>query len=261
MAYTKLFNSIVTSTIWMESDQARIVWITMLAIADKNGEVQASIPGLARVAGVSVEDCRTAMAKFLSPDLDSRTKDDEGRRIEEIEGGWSLLNYRKYREMASKEDSQAAEAKRKARYRAKLARNVPKCPTPVPPTSTVDPHMAEAEADKQIGERERVTPVTQTNENVTHGTRTEPIKPGPAKSPARALLKSFLLDTKDEAIEEWKILANRDAGCTTALEILEFLKYAITTARKLERQVAYARHCLPEAGTWKSGLRTMKGYK
>ena len=152
MAYTKLFNSIVTSTIWMEDDRTRIVWITMLACADKNGEVQASIPGLARIAGVPVEDCRAAIGRFLSPDLDSRTKDDQGRRIEEIDGGWSLLNFRKYREMASKEESQANETARKARYREGLKRNgkASGCPAVVPfvpSLSTVNPHIAEADAD------------------------------------------------------------------------------------------------------------------
>ena len=150
MSYTKLFNSIVTSTLWMEDDRTRIVWITMLAIADKNGEIQASVPGLARLAAVPLDDCRAAITKFLSPDLDSRTKDDQGRRIEEIDGGWALLNFRKYREMASKEESQASEASRKARYRAKMARNVPKCPANVPrvpPVSTLNPHIAEAEAE------------------------------------------------------------------------------------------------------------------
>ncbi len=34
MAYTKLFHSIVTSTIWRETDPTRIVWITMLALAE-----------------------------------------------------------------------------------------------------------------------------------------------------------------------------------------------------------------------------------
>ncbi len=152
MAYTKLFSSIVTSTIWMEDDRTRIVWITMLACADKNGEVQASVPGLARIAGVPVEDCRAAIDRFLSPDPDSRTKDDQGRRIEEIEGGWSLLNFRKYREMASKEESQAKETARKARYRDGLKRNSKgqECPAVVPfvpGMSTLDPHIAEAEAE------------------------------------------------------------------------------------------------------------------
>lgn len=162
MSYTKLFNSIVTSTLWMEDDRTRIVWITMLAIADKNGEIQASVPGLARLAAVPLDDCRAAITKFLSPDLDSRTKDDQGRRIEEIDGGWALLNFRKYREMASKEESQASEASRKARYRAKMARNVPKCPANVPrvpPVSTVNPHIAEAEAEADNKEEEPSAPV------------------------------------------------------------------------------------------------------
>jgi len=148
MAYTKLFSSIVTSTIWMEDDKTRIVWITMLAVADKNGEVQGSIPGLARIAGVSVEDCRAAISKFLAPDPDSRTKDDEGRRIEEIDGGWVLLNYNKYRDMASKDEQREAEAKRKARYRERLKRNglsqtVPDKSQDVPENR----HIAEAEAE------------------------------------------------------------------------------------------------------------------
>ena len=123
MAYTKLFTSIITSTIWAEDDATRIVWITLLALADKNGEVQGSVPGIARMAAVSIESCRAAFVKFMSPDPDSRTKDDEGRRVEEIEGGWVLLNHRKYREMASGEDRKAQDAIRQQRARDKRARN------------------------------------------------------------------------------------------------------------------------------------------
>jgi 5-methylcytosine-specific restriction endonuclease McrA len=115
--YTKLFNSIVTSTIWTEDDKTRIVWITMLAICDQNGEVQASIPGLARLSGVSVADAEMAIGKLLSPDKHSRTPDHEGRRIVPIEGGWELLNHAKYRRMASLEDRKEATAKRVKRHR------------------------------------------------------------------------------------------------------------------------------------------------
>jgi len=96
--YTKLFNSIVTSTIWTEDDKTRILWITMLALADKNGEIHGSIPGLARVAGISLADAENAIGKFLSPDPYSRTPDHDGRRIAPIDGGWELLNHTKYRE-------------------------------------------------------------------------------------------------------------------------------------------------------------------
>ena len=45
--YTKLFNSILASTVWSEPNETRIVWITLLAMADKNGIIEGSVPGLA----------------------------------------------------------------------------------------------------------------------------------------------------------------------------------------------------------------------
>lgn len=102
-SFTKLFSSLTTSTIWCEDSNTRVVWITMLSVADRQGRVFASIPGLAGVARVPVDDARRAIAKFLEPDPDSRTPDYDGRRIEVIEGGWRLLNYAKYREMRDRE--------------------------------------------------------------------------------------------------------------------------------------------------------------
>lgn len=124
MSYTKLANSILTSTIWMEDDHTRIVWLTLLAMSDRHGEVQASIPGLANIARVPVESCRAAIEKFLSPDPDSRTKDDDGRRIEIIDGGFFILNHSKYRNLSSDEDRKQKAATRQKRYRERLKRNV-----------------------------------------------------------------------------------------------------------------------------------------
>jgi hypothetical protein len=154
MSYIKLFSSLVTSTIWMEDDKTRIVWITMLAIADKNGEIQASIPGLARIAGVPVPDVEVAIKKFLAPDEHSRTPDDEGRRIEKIDGGWSLLNHAKYRAMASKDESKTSNAERQRRHRERQKRNgrVTLSNAPVTPnnaTVTHDRDIAEAEAENK----------------------------------------------------------------------------------------------------------------
>ena len=62
MSYTKLFNSIISSTIWTEDDKTRIIWVTMMAMADQNGEIQASIPGLARMASaVTITKCRVSL--------------------------------------------------------------------------------------------------------------------------------------------------------------------------------------------------------
>lgn len=122
--FTKLFNHITESTVWCEPDRTRLVWITLLAKADPQGRMWASIPGLANLARVPVEDCRIALNTFLSPDEYNRNQEFDGRRIEVIEGGWRLLNYLKYRQL--KDEEAAKEAKRKwaKNNRAKAAPNV-----------------------------------------------------------------------------------------------------------------------------------------
>lgn len=121
--YTKLAKTIISSTIWGEDSDIRCVWVTMLALADKNGEVHATIPGLARLAVVPVEKADEAIQKFLSPDPYSSTKIDEGRRIEVIPGGWFLINHDLHRRLASKEDEKEKAASRKRRQREREKRN------------------------------------------------------------------------------------------------------------------------------------------
>lgn len=108
--FTKLFSSITESTVWCEPHATVRVWIAMLAKADHVGRVFASIPGLANLARVTIEECEVAITTFLSPDKYSRTPDFEGRRIEPIDGGWRLLNHAKYR--ALRDEESARESKR-----------------------------------------------------------------------------------------------------------------------------------------------------
>jgi len=124
MQFTKLFNSILDSTIWQEPLETKVVWITMLAMADRNGEVHASIPGLAKRAGVTLPQCNAALACLESPDEYSRTKDHEGRRIAEVDGGWRLLNHAKYRALLSAEERREYNRKKQAEYRAKRKTDV-----------------------------------------------------------------------------------------------------------------------------------------
>lgn len=116
--FTKLFSSITESTVWCEPDGTRLVWIAMLAMADRHGRVWASVPGLANRARVSLEATEAALNTFLSPDPHSRTPDNEGRRIEPIDGGWRLLNHEKYREIRDEESAKESKRKYAARVRA-----------------------------------------------------------------------------------------------------------------------------------------------
>lgn len=123
MSYTKLFHRIITSSMWDEPDQTRIVWITMLAMANQDGYVGATKKSLALLARVPEEACEKALQTFLAPDPESRSKEHDGRRIEEVDGGWRLLTYEKHRDSVSDDPSAIANRERQRRYRESL-RNV-----------------------------------------------------------------------------------------------------------------------------------------
>lgn len=146
--YTKLFNSIVASTIWSEPDETRIIWITMLAMADQRGLVETSIPGLAVLARVPVDKCRQALLTLESPDPDSRSQEYEGRRIRKVDGGWVVLNHGKYRAKLSADERREYKTIKQREYRSK---KTPK-KTPVDNcglSSTLSTHTdTEAEAEK-----------------------------------------------------------------------------------------------------------------
>ena len=98
----------------------------MLAMADQNGIVAASLPGLARLARIDRERCQDALETMLAPDQYSRSPEFEGRRIERVEGGWKLLNHAKYMRLLSKEDRREynAQKQRESRERKHSSTNV-----------------------------------------------------------------------------------------------------------------------------------------
>lgn len=115
-AYTKLFSSITESTIWSEPAGTRLVWITFLAKCNRHGEVFGSVPGIARLANVTLTDCEQALATLLGPDSYSRTPDNEGRRIEPIDGGWRILNHAKFDRQRSESEAAEREKERKREW-------------------------------------------------------------------------------------------------------------------------------------------------
>ena len=98
MSYTKLDSNIINSSIWLEDKDTKILWITMLAMSDQEGYVGAALPGLARNAGLSLEECGAALDKLMQPDPHSRSQFKEGRRVEKVDRGWNIINYKTYRD-------------------------------------------------------------------------------------------------------------------------------------------------------------------
>lgn len=137
--FVKVYGTILQSSVWLESPTTRVLWITMLALADSEGIVRASLPGLAHAAHIRTADCERALQVLSSSDEHSRTLENEGKRIEALEGGWVILNYRKYRELRTEDQIASAVRQQRKRERDRDAsRDAPLHPT-----------EAEAEADKE----------------------------------------------------------------------------------------------------------------
>lgn len=118
--WTPLFSNIVDSSVWSESKDVKILWITFLAKKDKNGFVPASIPGMARAAGLTVNECQEALRVLESPDPMSSSPQHEGRRIKRVDHGWIILNHFVYRDMVSKAKLQDYNRQKQAEYRERV---------------------------------------------------------------------------------------------------------------------------------------------
>jgi len=84
----------------MEGDHVVRVWLALLLLVDSDGILKISIPGLAKEARVPIDMCRSALNVLESPDPDSQSKEEEGRRIIRVGGDepvWFVVNYKHYR--------------------------------------------------------------------------------------------------------------------------------------------------------------------
>ena len=143
--FAKLFSSITESSLWSEPKEVRLLFVTMLAKADQSGFVEASIPGLARVANLSVEETESSLECLQSPDKYSKNPDNEGRRVLVVPGGFMLLNYEDYRSRRSTEERREYMRDYMKAYRSKTAERKHDVNNGKPPLAQAE---AEAEAEK-----------------------------------------------------------------------------------------------------------------
>lgn len=118
---------ILSSTVWAEPAHVRLVWITLLILCDTEGYVGAAIPGIARAAGVTLDEARDAMERLQQPDPDSRTKTNDGIRVVPAERGWRVLNFVEHLERLSAERKKARDRVRKHREKKRRERNDAEC--------------------------------------------------------------------------------------------------------------------------------------
>lgn len=125
--YAKLFSRITESSLMEEPIDVRYTFTFMLAICDPTGHVIGTDVAIARRLNMALQDFQRCVAILMSPDSDSNSKEEEGRRIIQSDGerGYKLVNYLAYREMKDEDNRRVYMRDYMKKYREKPAKLAP----------------------------------------------------------------------------------------------------------------------------------------
>lgn len=181
--YTKVFRQIYDGTL-ADNWQALVTFQQLLILADDSGVVDMTVGAIHRTTGIPTDILEAGISALEAPDVGSRTPDMEGRRIVRLDEhrpwGWFLVNFRKYRQMTSREEKKAAD---RDRINAKRHGENTKKISPVATCRKVSQGVADVahtEADTD-----------------TKAERSKELALSPSDSPLPAVV-SFLLNDKSE---------------------------------------------------------------
>jgi hypothetical protein len=122
MMYAKLFTSIYQGTLRGNS-HGLLVFTNLLAHCDKDGIVDIHPRAIAEEVGLTPDQVRDALLVLESPDDESRSPEEQGRRIVRLDEhrawGWRVVNYLKYRAIRNEDDRREQNRLSQARWREK----------------------------------------------------------------------------------------------------------------------------------------------
>lgn len=102
--YTPIFSTMLEGTLhgrWPHTG----VWACLLSMVDYRGEIDKHPRLIASAIGLPLHELLNCIKDFVSPDPDSRSPENEGRRLELIDPsrdwGWRVVNIQKYRARAA----------------------------------------------------------------------------------------------------------------------------------------------------------------
>ena len=120
--FAKIFEQIFDSSI-ANDYKVRHFFMDLLVLADAEGHVDMTREAISARTRIPLEDVVAMMTVLASPDLQSRTPDCEGRRVELLDEhrdwGWRIVNYEYFRSIASEENRKAKQRERFMRWKAK----------------------------------------------------------------------------------------------------------------------------------------------
>ncbi len=137
--YGKLFSQMYDGTLATTGPwQALVTFQQLVILADQRGHVDMTAEAVARRTTIPLEVIQTGIQALQEPDPDSRSPDENGRRIVPIDPdrswGWRIVNHAHYRKIRSEEERREYHREYARRRRAN-----PKQDTNVTLTSTNQP--------------------------------------------------------------------------------------------------------------------------
>lgn len=150
--FAKVFSQIFDSTI-AENYKVRHIFMDLLVMADSDGVVDKTPEAISRIANIPLDEVKESLSALAEPDEKSRTKENDGRRIELIDStrdwGWRIVNFLKYREIRDEEARRIANRsyKREQRKRQQMSASCPDSQQSQPMSAHTE---AEAEAESTI---------------------------------------------------------------------------------------------------------------
>jgi len=147
--YAKLFTSIYQGTLRGQS-HVLLVFTNLLAHADRDGIADIHPRAIAEEVGLTTEEVRVALQLLEQPDYESRSPEEEGRRIVRLDEhrawGWRIVNYIKYRSIRNEEDRREQNREAQARFKAKAKAGKPESAQ----VSRGQPQKAHTEAEADV---------------------------------------------------------------------------------------------------------------
>lgn len=105
--YAKIFESIYDGSL-RKDWRALVTFQQLLVLCDEEGFIDKTPDAISARTTIPIEIIQAGITELASPDPESRSQEEEGRRIVLInparKWGWRIVNYTNYREIRSKED-------------------------------------------------------------------------------------------------------------------------------------------------------------
>ena len=151
--FAKVFGQIFDSSV-AEDYLVRLVFEDFLVLADKLGVVDMTPQAVSRRTNVPLEIVQRGILVLSSPDSESRSQGEEGRRLVPIDShrswGWQIVNYEHYRNLRDEEARRAYFRDAKREQRSKKCAESPAASNAVKDSPTMSTQaVAEAEAEEK----------------------------------------------------------------------------------------------------------------